>query len=232
LSILSAQNDNLTSAQKALLLDHQRLGHINVEHLRTLYRCTTENPSIIDKDCRSCLVPKHPQVQNCTIPVCLACRVSKARKRSRNSEKRITVIDSQKQTLAHKILKPGQKIFVDQYESSAKGRLPTSKGQESPLDMYCGGTLFYDAASQLIQIVHQVSLGGTDMINAKQQFEREAMQCGVTVEAYHTDNGIFTRQQFRDLLLDANQGHQVSGVGAHHQNGLAERAIKTIQDMT
>jgi len=147
---------------------------------------------IIDKDCHSCLVPKHLQVQNCTIPICLACHVSKARKRLQNSEKQITIIDSQKQTLVHEILKPGQKIFVNQYESSAKGHLPTLKGHESPLDMYCGGTLFYNAALQLIQIVHQVSLCSTDTINAKQQFEQDAMQCGVTVKAYHTDNGIFT----------------------------------------
>jgi len=37
LSVLLAQNDNLMFAQKVLLLDHQHLGHINVEHLRMLY---------------------------------------------------------------------------------------------------------------------------------------------------------------------------------------------------
>jgi len=37
LSVLSPHNENLTGAQKALLLDHQRLGHINIEHLRSLY---------------------------------------------------------------------------------------------------------------------------------------------------------------------------------------------------
>ena len=33
-------------------------------------------------------------------------------------------------------------------------------------------------------------------------------------------------------MLEAGQSQQVSGVGAHHQNGPAEQAIRTIQDMT
>jgi len=42
LSILDPTNENLMSAQKALLLDHFRLGHISIEHLRTLYQCPTD----------------------------------------------------------------------------------------------------------------------------------------------------------------------------------------------
>jgi len=58
------------------------------------------------------------------------------------------------------------------------------------------------------------------------------MHCGWSVDSYHTNNGIFTKAQFCNTLLAANQGHTISGVGAHHQNGLAEHTIKTIQDMT
>jgi len=66
---------------------------------------------------------------------------------------------------------------------------------------------------------------------SKSQFEHEVTQCGITINSYHTDNGIFTKSQFHNALLATNQGHTVSGVGAHHQNGLAEHAIKNIQDM-
>jgi len=52
------------------------------------------------------------------------------------------------------------------------------------------------------------------------------------MQNYHSDNGVFTKSQFRDALLQAGQAQQVSGVGAHHQNGPAEQAIWTIQDMT
>jgi len=53
--------------------------------------------------------------------------------------------------------------------------------------MYCSGTLFFDAASQYIQ----VSLGGMDTVNAKMQFEHGSMQCSIQVENYHMYNGIF-----------------------------------------
>jgi len=84
----------------------------------------------------------------------------------------------------------------------------------------------------LIQIFHQPSLGSSDTLNSKIRFEKEAAHCGITVDAYHTDNGIFTKAQFREALSQSDQAHTVSGVGAHHQNGSAERAIKTIQDMS
>jgi len=54
LSVLSAQNDNLMSAQKTLLLDHQQLGHISIDNLHTLYHCVEDNSLLVDKDCHLC----------------------------------------------------------------------------------------------------------------------------------------------------------------------------------
>ncbi|MGH7955171.1 MAG: hypothetical protein ACREOZ_04345, partial [Gloeomargaritales cyanobacterium] len=51
---------------------------------------------------------------------------------------------------------------------------------------------------------------------------------GVQIKAYHADNGIFTSQQFKQHLEGQFQDLSLSGVGAHHQNGVAERAIKTV----
>jgi len=69
------------------------------------------------------------------------------------------------------------------------------------------------------------------MINAKNPFEQDAMHCGVNVEVYHTNNGIFTCHQFCVACSLMQIGHQISGVGTNHQNGVAEHAAKTIQDM-
>jgi len=88
LSVLSPHNENLTAAQKALLLDHQRLGHIGIDHLRTLYHCPTTPvapTSIVEADCTACIVPRHPQVLTCSPLVCLACNVAKARKLPRST---------------------------------------------------------------------------------------------------------------------------------------------------
>jgi transposase InsO family protein len=44
----------------------------------------------------------------------------------------------------------------------------------------------------------------------------------------HADNGVFTSAEFRDDMKRKGQQIRFSGVGAHHQNGIAERTIKTI----
>jgi hypothetical protein len=38
MEVLSNENQNLTKAQKELLLDHQRLGHINMQTIQRLYQ--------------------------------------------------------------------------------------------------------------------------------------------------------------------------------------------------
>ena len=63
------------------------------------------------------------------------------------------------------------------------------------------------------------------------EFEHDALNCGVKVEAYHTDNGVFTAKRFYEELLESNQVLTLSGVGAAHQNAVAEKAIKTIVNM-
>ena len=103
-------------------------------------------------------------------------------------------------------LNPGDKVFIDQYESSIRGRLPNSKGRERPSLQYCGGMIFFDAASRLISAHHQVSLGGVDTLRSKSTFKADAAQCGVGIQNYHVDNGVFTSAAFSDNLREAAQG--------------------------
>ena len=63
---------------------------------------------------------------------------------------------------------------------------------------------------------------------AKLTFEREAQSQGVVIKGYHTDNGIFNSTEFMEELLKKQQKIRFSGAGASHQNGAAERAIKTV----
>ena len=62
----------------------------------------------------------------------------------------------------------------------------------------------------------------------KHAFEREAATMGVTVKAYRADNVPFGSREFLADLEVQNQLITFSGTGAHHQNGVAERAIGTI----
>jgi len=85
-----------------------------------------------------------------------------------------------------------------------------------------------DHASGLIWITHQVSLRAGETILMKRNFERFAHSFGIKVKKYHSDNGIFASDEFKEEARLQEQETDFSGVGAHHQNGVAERAIKTI----
>jgi len=76
-------------------------------------------------------------------------------------------------------------------------------------------------------VEHQVALTSYETIAAKCNFERLALEAGVTVTSYHTDNGIYQSNEFLKELHSKGQGIKMSGVSAQFQNGVAENAIKT-----
>ena len=94
--------------------------------------------------------------------------------------------------------------------------------------MYCGGTLFNDHASSKIDVYHQVSLGASDTIRSKELYEQKAEEVGVKIQSYRGDNGVYKSKAFKDDLVRRGQTMTFSGVGAHAQNGVAERWIRTV----
>jgi transposase InsO family protein len=97
--------------------------------------------------------------------------------------------------------------------------------------MYCGGAIFVDQASGYLFIQSQVTFSSTETLEAKLTFERMALGCGVTIVSYVTDNGAFSAKEFSDNIAQRGQQAKYSGVGAHHHNGIAERAIQTTSNM-
>jgi transposase InsO family protein len=63
---------------------------------------------------------------------------------------------------------------------------------------------------------------------SKRAFERDAQSMGISIKSYRADNVPFGSQEFMADLTNHNQTISFSGTGAHHQNGVAERAIGTI----
>jgi hypothetical protein len=88
-----------------------------------------------------------------------------------------------------------------------------------------------DHASQWIFDSPQHSLNSSDTLREKLLLEREAADVGVVVKAIHTDNGVFNSQLFWSHCNDLHQKLTFSGVGAHHQNGVSENAIRMIWSM-
>ena len=69
-------------------------------------------------------------------------------------------------------------------------------------------------------------------MKAKQNFELMARNSGVIPQSYLSNSGgSFTSTKFSEHLGTLKQVVKFSGVGAHHHNGLAERAIQMIMSI-
>lgn len=221
LNVLDPVNANLNLAQKELMLWHFRLGHFHLEWVQKLFR-------VREGEDESILPTKH-KANACKLPQCAACHYAKMHLRPSGSttEKKVTEKDG---SLKAMNLKPGDMISTDQYVSKELGRLSHTRGKESDHERFVGGTIFVDEASGFVFAQHQVSLGAAETIRGKHLFEREAGTCGVTIRNYRGDNGVYKTKEFVKDLEDRRQTIRYSGVGAHHQNGVAERAIRTISE--
>ena len=76
------------------------------------------------------------------------------------------------------MLRPGQRVFMDQLESQTKGRRMHTTGNERSIDKFCGSTIFCDAASHYISVQHQVNLTAAETLKSKSMFERQAQEHG------------------------------------------------------
>jgi hypothetical protein len=85
-----------------------------------------------------------------------------------------------------------------------------------------------DHASGKIFNVCQYSTNANKTISSKQQLESKANQEGKESKKYHADDGIFVSKAFKEECDLKEQGYSFSGVGVHHQNGVAKWNIKTI----
>jgi hypothetical protein len=102
-------------------------------------------------------------------------------------------------------LEPGDLVFSDQHESQLKGCNFMNRGHSLSSQKFRGGTLFCDASSGEVSVVHQVGLAGTKTVQAKLQFEKEAAAVGVCVKNCCTDNGVRASKEFCAKLI--SKGH-------------------------
>ena len=115
--------------------------------------------------------------------------------------------------------KGGSVISVDQCKSSVCSQLLLTQRQEKLTQKFCGGTLFYDHASAKIMVHHQFLLATSDAIKSFFSVLQEAMEHGVELKRFHTNNGMFKSKAFVEALKDNYQMITKSDAGAHHQKG-------------
>jgi hypothetical protein len=116
---------------------------------------------------------------------------------------------------------PGEVISVDQLESSILGFLGQMTGKLTR-QRIVASTIFVDHASDFSYVYHQTSMISEETLKSKLAFEKFALSHGVHIKHYHADNGRFKDNLFTKRNKDKRQTISFCGVGAHHQNGIAE----------
>jgi hypothetical protein len=129
------------------------------------------------------------------------CAASQLGKQERTPMDGSTLVKGPGGVLKMNRLEPGDLVFSDQYESPLLGRQFSARGNNLTTQKFRGGTIFCDAADGKLTVIHQVGLTGTETVQAKLRFEREAASVGVSVRAYCTSNGVYTSKEAPDVPL-------------------------------
>ena len=138
--------------------------------------------------------------------------------------------ESHKLSCNKKTKKPGDLVSVDQLVSPTVGLIAQMTGFLTR-QRYKYSTVFVDHASRLGYVYMQKTCTAEETIKAKHAFELYAREQGITIKAYHADNGIFKARKWVDECHKDKQPITYSAVNAHHTNGMAERRIKELQDL-
>ena len=144
LCVTDEQNQNLTIAQKELLRWHFRLGHLNFKAIQMLLRGKTLGDSNLKVAAGRCAIPK-----------CASCQYGKQKRRPTGATKQAPVPDREG-SLKSGDLHPGQRVSVDHFYATHKGRLYESFGKSKADKMYMGGCIFVDHASGHVHVEHEV----------------------------------------------------------------------------
>ena len=240
-SLLQPDNTNLTAAQKAVLLWHYRLSHAAIRWVQLLMRdrawLRSADPSYSLH--KGPFLPSIERGPSCDItPLkCASCLHAKSHRNSSGvtpttpfhlgiSQDFHDRMSTNKCILKRGHLNPGDCVSADHYLSTYPGRLYTTFGREK--QGYTCGTIFVDHASGCVFNYCQYSTDSTATLASKHHLESIALEDNIHIKHYHTDNGTFASDAFKSACALAHQKISFSGVGAHHQNGVAERNIKTI----
>jgi transposase InsO family protein len=126
------------------------------------------------------------------------------------------------------LLSPGDIVSVDQLESSTPGFMAQITGALTNKRIV-GTAVYVDHASDLSYIYHHTAMTSEETVKGKEAFEQYAKSHGVHIKHYHADNGRFKDREFMKSIERNNQTISYSGVGAHHQHGIAEKRIGDLQ---
>lgn len=215
-------NHNISPAEKELLRWHFRLGHLSFRKIQFLMRTGVLAHSEGARRLQS-------NASKLTrAPMCAACQYGKQKRRP-TPGKRSSVVKDRAGVMKNGDLFPGQRISVDHFICSTRGRLSNTHGKEHEDKQYVGGAIFVDHASGYLHVEPQVHLNTHETLQAKVNFEKHCRDLGVLPQSYQSDNAsVFTSDEYARHLETFQQIQTFAGVGAHHHNSVAERSIHTV----
>jgi hypothetical protein len=87
---------------------------------------------------------------------------------------------------------------------------------------YTCGSLFVDHAGRKIFNFPQYSTNASETVWTTQWLASMARNNGITIKSFQADNDIFAKSEFKDYCERNRIKFSFCGVGAKHQNGVAE----------
>jgi hypothetical protein len=125
--------------------------------------------------------------------------------------------------------KAGQCVSVDQLVSMQVGFIAQLKGTLTKKH-YTAVTVFVDHYSRLKYIHLMTKLTSEKTMDAKRAFEHFAEQHCVRILHYHCNNLRFADNAFKNSCSAKGQQLTFCRADAHFQNGIAEKAIRDLQE--
>ena len=137
-------------------------------------------------------------------PKCPTCAIAKATRRPWRFKTKKLLKEKSK-------LKPGQVISIDQMTTTTPGYIAQMTGIPTE-HRYTTSTIYVDHATRYAYIHLQTSTDAENTLEGKVLFEQHMATLGHQVKHYHTDNGIFAANKWRDSYRDKGQILTFAGV--------------------
>jgi hypothetical protein len=150
----------------------------------------------------------------CDPPICCSCQYGKAHRRPSVSQEAASPIDSED-------LQPGDKVSVDQIESTTPGYVDIYK-EKPTTARFTAALVYVDHASRYTFVKCHYTTSGMEAIEGKQRFEQLASSFSMKIKSYRADNGIMACQEYVHHVNQNQQTISYCGVNHHAQYGIAE----------
>ena len=193
--------------------EDRQVDNVTAEFLKFHHKFNHCSPKRMQLLARSGVIPR--RLAKCPVPVCSACLYGKATRRPWRTKPDNTPSDGFVPT------SPGEVVSVDQLEANVAGLVAQMAGRPTH-SRYKVVTVFVDHATGFSYVHFQKSSNAEETIEGKELFEQHAASMGHNIRHYHADNGIFASKAWRAHCIARHQGLSFAGVGAHHQNRVAE----------